>query len=59
MSLLMPILVHGIYDYILMSQYKILLLGFIPYMIWLWLYGIKKIKLYYEQSKAAHEAKTF
>lgn len=51
MSLFMPILVHGIYDYILMSQYKILLIGFIPFMIWLWFFGVKRIRKYYVESK--------
>lgn len=55
MTLLMPIIVHGIYDYILMSNYKILLVGFIPYMIWLWYFGIKRIRSFYLLSKERHE----
>ena len=51
-SLLIPILIHGIYDYILMSQFKWLLVLFIPYLIWMWSFGIKKIRIYYEDSKA-------
>lgn len=53
-SLLIPIIVHGIYDYILMSKYKWLLLGFIPYMIWLWYFGIRHIRTYYKVSKEEH-----
>ncbi len=54
MALLGPIIVHGIYDYILMSDFKWLLIGFIPFMIWLWVFGIKRIKRYYEASKNDH-----
>ncbi len=55
-SLLVPILVHGIYDYILMSHYKWLLILFIPYMIWLWRFGIKRVKRYYDDSKETYES---
>lgn len=53
-SLLVPILIHGVYDYILMSQYQWLLIIFIPYLIWMWQYGIKRINQYYQASKAEH-----
>lgn len=53
-SLLVPILIHGFYDYILMSQYQWLLILFIPYLIWMWQFGIKRIKKYYDTSKEEH-----
>lgn len=54
-SLIVPILIHGIYDYILMSQYQWLLVLFIPYLIWMWQFGIRRVKKYYDTSKEAHE----
>ena len=56
LSLLVPILIHGVYDYILMSQFKWLLILFIPYLIWMWQFGIRRVKKYYETSKEAHQA---
>lgn len=55
MALVLPILVHGIYDYILMSSMKWLLIFFIPYMFLLWFFGIKNLRKYYLESKAVHE----
>lgn len=54
-SLLMPIIIHGVYDYILMSQFKWLVVLFIPYLIWMWQYGLRRIKKYYDVSRATHE----
>ncbi len=43
-ALLWPIILHGFYDYILMSEIPLLLLGFIPFIIYLWIQGFKKMK---------------
>ncbi len=43
-ALLMPILLHGIYDFILMSQHQMFLLIFIPFLYYLWRSGFKKMK---------------
>jgi len=43
-ALLMPILLHGIYDFILMSQHQMYLLIFIPFLYYLWRSGFKKMK---------------
>ena len=43
-ALLVPILLHGIYDFILMVEVGWLLLLFIPYVIALYIMGIKKMK---------------
>ena len=42
MSLLMPILLHGIYDFLLLSQHVLLLLAFYPFMVYLYIIGIKR-----------------
>ncbi|RKD92692.1 PrsW family glutamic-type intramembrane protease [Mangrovibacterium diazotrophicum] len=44
MALLVPMLLHGIYDFILMSQQQLLLLLFIPFVIWMWRFGLKKMR---------------
>jgi RsiW-degrading membrane proteinase PrsW (M82 family) len=43
-ALLVPILLHGIYDFILMVETGWLLLLFIPYVIVLYIMGMKKMK---------------
>lgn len=43
-ALLVPILLHGIYDFILMVEVDWLLLLFVPYVIWLYIMGMKKMK---------------
>ncbi len=43
-ALLVPILLHGIYDFILMVEVGWLLLLFIPYVIILYIMGMKKMK---------------
>ncbi|MFA9391638.1 MAG: PrsW family glutamic-type intramembrane protease [Prolixibacteraceae bacterium] len=44
LSFLLPFLLHGIYDFILMSGINFLLLLFIPFIIYLWIAGFKKLK---------------
>lgn len=44
LALFMPVLLHGIYDFILMSQHQMYLLLFIPFIIYLWWAGFKKMK---------------
>ena len=44
LSLLIPIILHGIYDFILMAQFEFYLFLFIPFIIYLWRSGLKKMK---------------
>lgn len=44
-ALLVPVLLHGIYDFILMVEIGWLLLLFIPYVIVLYIMGMKKMKV--------------
>lgn len=44
LSLLVPIMLHGIYDFILMVEIPLLLLLFIPYVIFLYISGMRKMK---------------
>jgi len=44
LSFLIPFTFHGIYDLTLMSGEKLLLLTFVPFLIFLWISGFKKMK---------------
>jgi RsiW-degrading membrane proteinase PrsW (M82 family) len=39
-----PVLLHGVFDFILMLQDYLLLLGFIPYVIFLYVSGLKRMR---------------
>jgi RsiW-degrading membrane proteinase PrsW (M82 family) len=43
-SFLIPFIVHGSYDFILMSGINILLLVFIPFIIFMWISGFRRMK---------------
>lgn len=47
---IMPILLHGFYDFIILSQNSLLILCFIPYMIFMWMRSFKKMKFLLETS---------
>lgn len=50
-ALLYPIILHGIYNFLLLSAHPVLLLLFIPYLIYLWRSGSKKMKRLTAESK--------
>ncbi|SHJ34322.1 Membrane proteinase PrsW, cleaves anti-sigma factor RsiW, M82 family [Geosporobacter subterraneus DSM 17957] len=54
-SLIMPILLHGIFNFILMAQIPILMVLFIPFVIYLWLINLRKLDEYAEESKRTYE----
>jgi RsiW-degrading membrane proteinase PrsW (M82 family) len=41
----MPFIWHGIYDFLIMGQKQILLILFIPVLIYFWINGFRKLKL--------------
>jgi len=45
-----PWLLHGMYDFMLMSGHSVLLLTFIPFLIYMYRYGFKKMRELNEQS---------
>lgn len=49
-AIFIPILLHGIYDFILMVEISWLLLLFIPYVIGLYITGMKKMKVLSDSS---------
>lgn len=54
-ALVWPIILHGFYDYCLMSGIPILLLAFIPFILYLWIQGFKKMKELSDQSQFNNE----
>lgn len=50
-ALIIPALLHGFFDFILMADVPILLSLFIPYILYLWVVNLKKLNQYYRDSK--------
>lgn len=50
-ALLMPVLLHGIYDYILMSKVYGYFLILIIFVIFLWKFNLKRLNIYVKESK--------
>lgn len=50
-SLTVPVILHGTYDFILMSGIELLMLFFIPFVIFMWVVNLKKLNVYYKDSK--------
>lgn len=50
-SLSVPAVLHGIFDFILMSQIDFLMVLFMPFVIYLWVNNLKKLNTYYADSK--------
>lgn len=54
-SLLIPAALHGAFDFVLMSDYPLLTLLFIPIVAYLWISGMIKLRKFYVESKRQHE----
>jgi RsiW-degrading membrane proteinase PrsW (M82 family) len=50
-SLSVPAIMHGVFDFILMSNIQLLMILFIPFVIYLWVVNLKKLNIYYNDSK--------
>lgn len=50
-SLTVPLILHGIFDFLLMVNQGIMLLLFIPFVIYLWAVNLRKLNEYYKESK--------
>lgn len=50
-AILWPIILHGFYDYCLMSNKPVFMVIFIPFLIYLWITGFKKMKEISESSR--------
>lgn len=51
-SLIVPMLLHGLFDFILMSNLEYYLIIFIPFVIFLWIFNLKKLNGYYRESRS-------
>ena len=51
LSLWMPVFFHGLYDFLALSGNGFLALLLLPLMIYLWIYNIKRLRIYYKESK--------
>jgi len=49
-AFLVPWLLHGIYDFMLMSGYPVLLLTFIPFLFLIYRFGLRRMREFNEQS---------
>jgi len=50
-ALIIPAILHGFFDFILMANIPLLLTFFIPYVLYLWIANLKKLNQYYKDSK--------
>jgi len=46
-----PFILHGLYDYILMSENTILLILFIPFVVFMWVFSIKRMRRHSKDSE--------
>ena len=49
-ALVIPIALHGFYDFCLMSEHYFFLLLFIPFVVYLWVTGFRKMKYHSDRS---------
>lgn len=50
-ALLIPAFLHGLFNFILMSDVLIMFTLFVPFVIYLWVTNLRKLNRYYEDSK--------
>src|SRR5690606_24271627 len=51
-SLVVPMLFHGIFNFILLAGIPFLMILFIPFVVFLWIINLKKLNIFYQESKA-------
>ncbi len=49
-AFIVPFLLHGIYDFLIMSGHPVLLLAFIPFLVYMYRFGLKRMREFNEQS---------
>ena len=53
-SLWVPVLLHGLFDFILMAEQWGMMIFFIPFLLYLWISNVKKLKRFYKDAKRIH-----
>lgn len=51
LSLVVPILFHGTFNFILLAQIQLLMILFIPFVVFLWINNLRKLNQFYQESK--------
>ncbi|MCT4620122.1 MAG: PrsW family glutamic-type intramembrane protease [Marinisporobacter sp.] len=54
-ALLIPAILHGIFDFILMANIPTLMIFFIPFVIYLWIINLRRLNEYTNESKRIYE----
>lgn len=54
LAFLIPFLLHGFYDFFLMTEKRIFLLIFVPFIIYLWIHGFRRMKSLSDRSIYKH-----
>ena len=53
-ALLIPALLHGAFDFLLMANIPYYLFLLIPFVVYLWISGISKLRRYHRESREQH-----
>ncbi len=59
MTLWRPVLLHGIFDFLLMSGQALLTIAAIPFVLWSWKVNYIKLKKYYNEAKMTQNLSNF
>lgn len=54
-SLWIPVLLHGCFDFILMAQQWGWMMFFFPFLLYLWISNVRKLKRFYKDAKRIHQ----
>ncbi|MBS3995396.1 MAG: PrsW family intramembrane metalloprotease [Alkaliphilus sp.] len=54
-ALVVPMIFHGIFNFILMSRIPILMILFIPFVIYLWIINLRRLNEYTNESRDSYE----
>ncbi|WP_053956510.1 PrsW family intramembrane metalloprotease [Inediibacterium massiliense] len=54
-SLLLPVILHGIFDFILMSKIPILMIFLVPFVIYLWVINLRRLNEYTHESRSIYK----
>lgn len=55
-SLIVPMFFHGIFNFILMAEIPLLMLFFLPFVIFLWIINLRRLNEYTRESKTLYES---
>lgn len=54
-SLVVPMLFHGTFNFILLARIPLLMLLFIPFVIYMWIVNLRKLNRFYQESKTLNK----